>query len=464
MQMQGKSVYSKSSCVRRSVTRSRPGSDSRRGGVLVVTILITVVLLLMGAGLARMAHAANESLDSRIEEKRALFLAEAALAESVSALRAGGCGCVGTVEQPARLGDGALWSEAEELGLGRFRVRSTGLAGGGRAALEAVVAIAQNEPLFRYTLNSDEVLTVNQGVSVDSFSSRDGTYTSQIANDTDGFPWANDNGDVASNQDIVLNSDAHVFGDATPGTAGTVTFNTGSYVAGSTASASEPFNFQPVPIPDWPQDSPLIVPSLEHEVLPSGQYGFTDLEIGNAGSLTVEGPARVLVDSFSGFKDGRLVIDASAGPVTFYVKGSYFHDRGFEAVPAPATEAAPESPMAVAFLIEGNDDIVFPSFANVRGAYYAPHASILFSNYNEAWGSFAGRRIEMSNDMRFHFDEVLTEYWEADGSVFDSDSPVEAWVRTAVQPASLERDRRDPFVALGVDPEGLPTPGEAWQF
>ena len=69
-----------------------------------------------------------------------------------------------------------------------------------------------------------------------------------------------------------------------------------------------------------------------------------------------------------------MVIDAVDGPVTIYIANSYFHDNGFEVAPAFG------SPMAVAFMIDAQQDIVFPSNAKVRGAYYAPiHAFIRYT-------------------------------------------------------------------------------------
>jgi hypothetical protein len=191
----------------------------------------------------------------------------------------------------------------------------------------------------------------------------------------------------------------------------------------------------------------------------SGDYNFSDVTIGKDATLIVHGPANIVVDRFTGGKDARLMIDATSGPVTVYCTGSYVHTGGFEA------DAVDGSPMALAFFITAPGDIVFPSATKIRGGYYVPEAEITFAAGNEAWGAFGARRINMSSGMAFHYDETLREYWEAD----TGDGRLEGveglvWFETEVQPASLRRSRRDPFELLGVDPDTLPAPAEAWDL
>ena len=90
------------------------------------------------------------------------------------------------------------------------------------------------------------------------------------------------------------------------------------------------------------------------------------------------------------------------------------------------------------------------------------YARFLFANGNECWGAFAANRIDMSNDMRFHFDETLLDHWAGEGQ--DGSDPVSvlAWQRTAVMPSSLLADRRDPMSVLDLDPRDLLSPGHAW--
>jgi len=360
--------------------------------------------------------------------------------------------------EPALLGGGVLWVEANDLGNDQKRIVSTAMAGRGRAALEAVIHFEpEKPPLFVATLNSKEDLTLNEGVTIDSFDSALGTYASQMVNFGHGHPYAGANGDVRSNSDVILNAHSTVFGDATPGPSFGVEFNTGAYVDGSTQAASEPFVFPPIDFPSFTPSGNYSVAAGASASLAPGNYDFDVFTINKSSTLTVTGPATIVVDSFTGGKTGALKIDATQGPVTFYVRGAYTHISGFHADPVGS------SPMALAFLVNGTQNVTFPAGTKVRGAYYAPNTNILFANMNECWGAFAANRISMSNDMKFHFDETLLDHWGGDGGNEGDALSVLSWRQTAVSSQALLRDRRDPLQVLGLDAADLSSPGGSWQ-
>jgi len=437
-------------------TRTRPGSS---GNALLPVLMVVLVLATLTATFIRVELSGSSTADSRFDDKRAELLARAGVSEAVAAVRAGATGNVGSIATPAYLGNGVIWVQTTDLGQDRYRMLATALVGKGRAAMDVVLhVLPQQDPLFRATLNSRETLTVNEGVMCDSYDSSVGTYESQAVNFTDGFWHADMGGHVASNQNIVLNANAHVFGDATPGPSYGVEFNTGAYVSGSTDAADEEFSFPPIEVPDIPSQGNLTVPQNGLVSLPAGQYGFDGVDILKGGTLQVTGPAILVVADFAGLRDARLEIDAVNGPVTIHCTSSYTHERGFESVPADG------SPMALAFMISAPQDITFPSTTMIRGAYYAPDSSVLFTSNNEVWGAVAARRIEMSSDMEFHFDETLLDHWSEDQG--DPRDPVTAlaWMTAEVSPAFLRTDRTDPFLLLGVDKASLPSPREAWEF
>jgi Tfp pilus assembly protein PilX len=424
----------------------------------VLALALGFTMAVLGMTLCQVAITSDREVNGQVDDRRAFCLAEAGLAEAMTALRAGASGNVGNQGTPAYLSGGVFWVEATQLNATNTRLVSTALAGSGRAALEVVIEKANQAPLFQTVINSDDILTLNANVVVDSFDSELGSYASQAINNAQGYSYAKPNGDVSSNQDIILNAGATVFGDATPGPGETVSFATGSYVSGSTAAAQNPFVFPPIQIPSAPSTGPYTVAPGASVTLGSGTHSFDNFTISKAGKLKIVGPATVIVNDFYGGKDGRLLIDATAGPVTFYVKGNYSHLNNFEAQPVGS------SPMAVAFMVDGPGDVVFPSNTKVRGAYYVPHANVLFANYCEAWGAFAARRIDMASAMRFHYDETLAKHWS--GNTGQGKDPLRllAWQPQAVTPTALLRDRRDPFRVLGVKPAALPSPANAWDI
>jgi hypothetical protein len=430
-------------------------ASSRRGSVIVLSLIVLTALLMLGAALYRIASAAESEVQGREDDQRAFYLAEAGLSEAMVSLREGSSGAIASQDEPAYLAGGVLWVTAEDLGDGRSRLIANGMAGSGRAALEVVVEDQSQEPLFRAVLNSDDVMTLASGVKIDSFDSELGSYASQVANSYAGTPYAKDNGDVLSNSDILLNAGAMVFGDAKPGPGHSVSLATGTHVSGSIAPSPEPFLFTPIPVPPIAGASAYNLPPSSSATIPPGTWGFGNFTLNKASNLTIQGPATLVVNNFTGGKDARLKIDASGGPVTIFVQGSYTHLANFEALPTAG------SPMALAFMVQGSNDVVFPNLTKVRGAYYVPNAQVVFSNDNEAWGSFAAKKISMSNTMKFHYDESLAKHWETNG--MGETDPLQwlSWSQSS-PPADVLADRRDPYQVLDVVRADLPTPTAAW--
>ena len=442
--------------IRHQIGRTGRSIERRRGGVALVAVVVVLVACMgLGVMLIVSARSRERELVARIDDRWADALAEAALAEGITAVGAGFSGNVGTIDAPARIGDGLFWVESQPLAGGSRQLVATALQGSGRSSLAAVVEPPAEEPLFQYMLQSDEEMTLASSVAIDSYNSKTGTYASQVASVKDGFPYAGAKGDVASNHAIIANAHAHVFGDATPGPGYAVALSTGAYVDGSTAAAPDVMTFPPIKYPGFPSAGTFSVAPGGTKALGPGNFGYSDLAIGKAGKLKVTGPAMIEVSSFTGGKDADLIIDATAGPVSFYVKGNYTHIAGFEA------DAVAGSPMALAFFIGGDAPIVFPNEVKVKGGYYAPEADITFCNDNEAFGSFAGNKITMANTMKFHYDEALSEYWGSNGEDPDGVA-VHARYVARVEPGFLLSDRRDPFLLLGLDKKALPSPADAW--
>jgi hypothetical protein len=431
---------------------------TRRGSALVPVLVVLMSLSVMGSAFFLTVYSNQKTAKGELDDQRAFFLAEAGLHEAFEAIRDGRSGVVGSAAAPALLGGGVVWTQVNDVDLERKRIVSTAMAGSGRKALEAVIHMRPDQPpLFVATLNSKETLTLNSGVTIDSFDSELGSYASQMVNSGQGRPYAGANGDVRSNESIIANAYAVVFGDAVPGPSFGVSLSTGSYIDGSIVPAPEPFVFPPIEFGSFPPLGNYTVPPAATTTLAPGSYDFDAFSISKDATLTVTGPATIVIDSFTGGKTGKLLVDATNGPVTFQVRGAYSHLSGF------LTEAVPGSPMALGFFIDGQTDVVVPSATKVRGAYYAPNANILFASSSECWGAFAANRIEMSNDMKFHFDESLMRHWSGETGDDADRLTVLSWSPTGILPASLVRDRRDPLLVLDLDPDELRTPAEAWE-
>ena len=194
--------------------------------VFVLFFLVAIITLGMAYGVT--ARSSQRRVTSWEADQRAMNLAEAAVAESITALSKGMTGSIASPAAPAYLDQGVLWVQATNLGGEVFRLQAFGMQDSGRAALDVHVERIVGNPLFFAVLNSREQLTLNADVTIDSFDSTLGTYASQAVNSTLGRPHAGTDGDVSSNACIVMNANAMVLGDATPGPGYGVSLATGA--------------------------------------------------------------------------------------------------------------------------------------------------------------------------------------------------------------------------------------------
>lgn len=434
------------------------GDQGRRGSTLVVVVSLIVMLMAMGLAFVDLATRHSKSAQAHFSDRRAFYLADAGINEAVSVVRLGGLGSLGNINTPVRMGGGLFWVEVTDLGGGQLRLVSTALVESGRATIEVVIdsSFGLDAPLFDNVLNSSKApLTLSSNVLVDSFDSMLGTYASQVVNVYDGVSYAGANAWVRSAMDILVSTNARVFGDAIPGPGQAVVLaGASSYVSGSTAPAAQNFNFDPISPPAIASTGPYTAVSGTVTVMPAGQHGFDAFTIEDDAILRIEGPAEIVVTSFTGMKKGVLEIDARLGPVTFYCMGPYSQGGGFRSVPIA------DSPAAIAFMVDGVQDISFDPNAAVYGAYYVPEGNISFGSNCEFWGAMAAASVTMESNMKFHFDESLMDYWISETGQGDGEKKLLAWYESEI-PGTLAADRSDPYDALGLTEADILTISDA---
>jgi len=421
---------------------------------LVAVLVLIVSMMALGVSFLTIALGSTRALDASVEDRRAFYLAEAAVAESITALRAAAPGGIGSADQPARLGSGLVWCEVTDLGGGRRSILATGMCGSGRAAIEAIVSVADQEAdLFRAMILSNEDLNIDSKQLIDSYDSSLGDYDSQATNELDGEKYANANGSVASNGSIVVSSDTTIFGNATPGPGEGIFLDSDAVVTGSTTSAKVPFGMPVLEPPKIPASGTLSVTGLK--TLSAGNYNFGSVKLGTGARLVVRGPAVIVSGDFVTSDKSKLEIDATNGPVTFYNKGTFKYDKG-----TTLTTSA-DSPADVVFAFDSANPISFPDGINFLGGIYAPMAPINIGSDSTFYGAVVADEVTMGSRTDFHFDEFLLNR----RNVLTDRKAVEllSWHEAPVSDDTLRLDRRDPIVVLGLDPDDLVPPSQAWE-
>jgi hypothetical protein len=345
------------------------------------------------------------------EEANAVFLAQGAISEAYFLLENGGDGQLGAPNDRRFYGGGSYWVDATEVG-GIRTLLATCQAGSSEARVELTLRETSTN-LFAWGAFGDESLEITSNGAVDSFDSSAGTYASQEVNGSGSDTFANGNGNVGSNGSILVHQNGNVHGDATPGPGySTTILGMNAHVDGTTAPNTVLVDLPAIEVPSFPSAGPLNVANHTSVSIGPGDLAYDDLVVGTGGTLTVIGPATVVFDGFLLRKNTTLTIDASAGPVEFYVINDFIMSSN------TLIASTNFSPLDVAFnLLSDNvidpdmevdlDEVDFESNAELYGTIYAPNAAIEINSNFELYGAIVARSLLLDSNSRIHYDELL---------------------------------------------------------
>lgn len=414
-----------------------------------MALLVTVALAGLTLAALQTGLAFNREQALRLESEQALFLAEAGLAESLHAMRLGGTGGVATQAVPAAYGNGVLWVESLDVGTDLRQITAAAMQAGGRACLQRLV-FHYFPDVFTTAIFSNQSLVLQSNTFVDSFDSSAGSYASQLA--ALGGSHVDESAVIISNGDIQVDSAADLHADLHPGDGGSATVHPSGDVSGTLEPLVEPRPMPPVTIPIIPSTGNLLVPGSSTFTLTAGDYNYVDFEVRNGALLTVQGPARILIEDFELQSNAELRLDTSGGAIEIYISDEALF-RSNSRIVTPGLRATD-----VAFYFVGGPSqlVELRSNSEFYGTLYAPQGTIDVRSNFEVFGSVAAERVLMASNSAIHFDESLLG--EATGpKVYQFGTwtlapfPVRAWLLRRVSP----------FALLGLAPGDLPRPHEA---
>ena len=425
------------------------GAGRRAGSALVFAVLTVGLLMMLGLTLTGLGTRASVELNALADDRCAFSLAEAGIGEALTAVRAARSGAIGSADAPAYLGHGLLWVEATPLASGGTRLVAKALKGSGRAALEVVVGPA---PSFwaRYPgIASLEALDVKTDGLFDSYDSSLGDYATQLR--ARGNGRVNENVGLSSNDDVSVGNHGEVWGSVHAGPGGSAGFGSGAFASGSTTPLPTPMALEPVSPPAIASSGSRTVSGTT--TIGPGDVSYSDLTVAQRATLTIVGPARIVVSGDVDIRKSTISIDATRGDVELWIGG----DLDSDTQATISTSGA--SARALSVLLYGDSSQVahFQPQGAFKGTIYGPEALVEIGTGFEIFGAVAARRVEFQPHGALHYDEVLSEA-ELGGTA--GALQILSW-----HPASrddLPVSGRDPFELLGVEKHALPTPSEAW--
>ncbi|MGB0330379.1 MAG: pilus assembly PilX N-terminal domain-containing protein [Planctomycetota bacterium] len=379
-------------------------ADSRTGSVLVTVIIFVLVLAGLGSSMVRVDLSISNSRRTEGAAQLAYFAAEAGIDEAFILLRSrliepeeGDSVSVGTEQIPRVLASSRYWAEVTRLDAWRYQVVATGTCQGERKRQECVFSTAP-VGFFQYAAFGKDGLLVGEGCATNSYDPTLGTFASQAARG---------NGGVGSNGSVVLGADTFINGDAVTGENGSIVENGSNVViTGDRESLGENITFPPIEPPIVSSSGPLEV--TEDATLGPGLLGFDGVSASAGSTLTIEGPAQIVMSDFVLGGGGSLVIDSSNGPVEIYSSGDW--DISGDSTVRTTSESARDFQVFISGDTDsGTDPATVSLNANtvLHGAIYAPDASITLPAGFELFGSLIARSLNFGDDARLHFDESL---------------------------------------------------------
>ena len=387
-------------------------ATGNRGATMVVAIFMVVTVTMLSFSLVTTLKAHRQEERGTREGLQVMYVCEAGVGAALADLQGGGDGNVGTAQNPTPLGTSSYFVTATDLGGGMVSLVATGRDARNESTIQVVVQ-SESSSLFDWGAFGDTGLTMDSNAMVDSYDSSLGSYASQAVNGNGSDRYASSNGDVGSNGDIGLRSNSWVHGDAVPGPSSSTTLsgnNTG--VDGSTLPNSTSVTLPPITLPVYPDLGSMSWTASSGSIGP-GEFSYEDFHVDGNATMTIVGPATVVVDNFDLDSNAEIIIDATSGPVEFFVVNDFLVNSNT----LIASETWNPGDVTINLLSDNVidpdvtvdlDDVALDSNAEIYGTIYAPEAHVEIDSNFELFGALVARSVHLDSNSRVHYDEALT--------------------------------------------------------
>ena len=381
--------------------RKRP-AEERRGAALMVALLLVLALAGMAMSLFTLNKATHSSTERKCEEIAAFYVAEAGLNEAWAILTERSSDDLLATVYPRTLDrrsyrvQATIGRTSPALRIDRVRIRAAASEGATDTGMELMIRDVPTGR-FGWGIFGDAGVLMNSNSLIDSYNSAIAPYDPR-ASPTSRF------GNVGSNRNITLDSNLMVYGDVYAGVTGVIDDSApGITINGETGALSEPEDMPAIVVPAIPASRALNVGG--NMTLPAGDYHFPSLSI--RGSLTVQGPARLVLDSAVLGSNASWTIDATNGPVEIYATGTF--DLRSNSILRSITG----QPRDVSINITSSNippstsTIAFNSNSQFYGTIYAPYANAVIDSNFEIYGAIKAGSVTLASRSAIHYDEDL---------------------------------------------------------
>jgi len=389
--------------------QSKSGWGGRRAGVSLVMVTFTVsVLATLSVSMVVVTNSMTKEKMAERMEVAALFAAEAGVSQAVFELnnKLGDGTIPVTVKE-----DSVFWVDAQDVPGGMKSLVATGIDDGAGVRLELTVAEDQNN-IWVWGAFGDDQLTMDSNAHVDSYDSSLGNYASQANNGSGNGVYAKEKGHVGSNGDVTLSTNSEVHGNAVSGPTAATTVTGNASVSGSTAPNSGTVTMPTLAMPSFGSTGNYSTGQGSTTTLISGNHEFDTFTVNKNATLTVVGPATIVVEDFELESNSEMWIDSSSGPVEIYVWDDFILNSN--------TILSPSNYVSADLGVNLNSDNIvnptqnvqlaevnFESNSQLYARLFAPNAVVDIDSNFELFGAVVAKEVHLDSSSRIHFDEAL---------------------------------------------------------
>ena len=401
------------------IVRNR-ADRAREGSAIVAVSVAMSALAVVSLSVLQLGVAARGEQRSQVAKVHAQYTAEAALAASMVELQTGGDGVVFSDQQPLVLGGAQAFVGVADVGGGNFGLVANGTMGSQQFGAEVVTGPTAFA-FWQFGAFGDEGLLLESNAQADSYDSVNGPYAD--INGSGSSSYANTNGSVGSNADVIIDGNVKVWGDVVAGPSGTFYEGSKTYISGTKTNAPAAQEMPPIEPPSGTSLGNLTTPSAG-QTIASGTAIYDDLQVD--GPLTIVGPAEIVCNNLIVESNTEIVVDDTNGPVTIYVHDDFIMNSNTLIAPLSKDPAMLELELLSDNILDPAVDvdfteaeIEFDSNAKVYGTIYAPNAALVLDSNFEVFGAVAARLLAVSSNAKVHFDENLTNKTDDEDIVWE---------------------------------------------
>ncbi|MFT5049683.1 MAG: Tfp pilus assembly protein PilX [Chlamydiales bacterium] len=460
--------------------RHSGATSSQRGSVLAISLIVVMVIASLGAGLIQMHSAIARRQLQAIDNKRALYIAEAGLSEAFMAIAHGKSGAIGSEERPAIFGNGLFWVEVAEQPDQSIAIVSNGLCETGRFSL-AMTVERQISPIASLGLFGAQAVTIGQGAIIDGYDSQVGTYDAQV--DPDLAQASTGQGArITSNAEIEISATAAgssklsgdglvglaseegadystwIYGDAIPGPDGGVLADPGVLITGDTVPALKPVRLERLDVPIGLAGSTALVHTdATPLVLSNVEAQYRKVYVGPGSELVLQGPVTIMATGILLDPGAKLTIDTTGGPVMIYATAYVSFAEG------SILANSSQDPTQVALVVGASEDVdidgdgtLDPAIhlaaeGDFYGMLYAPRSDVSVPSTLRMFGCVTGDSLTFEDGSHFSYDIAM----KTTGVAVTGLPGLLSWRIVSLPDADIVKHRTDPMRALklaGVTP------------